>query len=84
LAEGEAEESFAQRTEEAEAEGKAGSIWEGSRTKLLNFPNYEIGKVGKFDGITEFSELTEFWEGEFLTGRHEIRKYMKGRQGSFK
>jgi hypothetical protein len=32
-------------------------------------------EVGEFDGITEFSELTELGEGEeFWTGRHEIRK----------
>jgi hypothetical protein len=54
-------------------------------TKFPNLPNDQIKAGEVIDGITEFSELTEFWEGgEILTGRHEIMKYMKGRQGSFK
>ena len=32
-----------------------------------------MGRQGEFDGITDF------WEANFLTGRHEIMKYMKGR-----
>jgi len=50
----------------------------GIQDQIAKF--FQINEMGRegFDGMTEFSELMEFWEGEILTGRHEIMKYMKG------
>jgi hypothetical protein len=53
---------------------------EVGREAGLNHQINGIRKDGVFDGITEFSELTEFWEEEFLTGRHEIHG---GKAGEF-